>query len=89
MRVTRVAANGRWSTRPVELPFLYDLQRQAGNLRLATVCVTDAEGRITFYSKAAAKLLVFRPELGNSEFAAPGRLSGRTRRDFRTTNAPW
>ncbi len=40
----------------------------------AAVYTTDADGRITFYNEAAAKLWGCRPELGKSEFCGSWKL---------------
>jgi PAS domain-containing protein len=38
------------------------------------VYITDAEGRITFYNEAAARLWGVRPEFGKSEFCGSWKL---------------
>jgi PAS domain S-box-containing protein len=40
----------------------------------AAVCVTDAEGRLTFYNDAAAELWGYRPELGTTRWCGSWRL---------------
>src|SRR5262245_31638299 len=40
----------------------------------AAICITDAEGRITFYNEAAARLWGYHPKLGESRFCGSWKL---------------
>jgi PAS domain S-box-containing protein len=50
------------------------LPREAIEALPAAIYMTDAEGRITFYNEAAAKLWGCRPELGDSKFCGSWKL---------------
>jgi PAS domain S-box-containing protein len=50
------------------------LPREAVEALPAAIYITDAEGRLTYYNEAAAKLWGCRPELGNTRFCGSWKL---------------
>jgi len=61
-------------TRPNVLDDVFGLSREAIEALPVALYMTDAEGRITSYNKAAAALWGRRPELGDSKFCGSWKL---------------
>jgi PAS domain-containing protein len=53
------------------------------------VYATDAEGRLTYFNPAAAKLSGRTPELGTDKWSVTWKLSSRTERPCRMTSVRW
>jgi PAS domain S-box-containing protein len=74
----RAPAPGADRALPNERPAAHrkvnDLFREAIKAVPAAVYMVDAEGRLTFYNKAAAELWGCRPEFGESKFCGPWKL---------------
>jgi hypothetical protein len=60
--------------RPSALVEVEGLSREPNEAPPAAIYMTDAEGRITFYNEAAARLWGCCPELGDSKFCGSRKL---------------